>query len=106
MSRFVKAFKDWRSQRGRYSPERWATIRAKGRGRFVLRETFSYTVYALALYDVVNQLWRHVQPFKFGSCIFQFAFSGVWLGYWVWSEQEGKYKKALNSPPQTSVQPQ
>ena len=71
----------------------------------MLRETFSYTVYAVALYDVVTQLWYHGRPFNFGSYIFQFAFSGVWLGYWVWADQERKYKKALNSSPQTSVQP-
>ena len=71
----------------------------------MVREAFAYTVYAVALYDVVTQLWYHGRPFKFGSYIFQFVFSGVWLGYCVWGDQEGKYKKALNSSGQTSVQP-
>lgn len=71
----------------------------------MLREAFSYTVFTVAFYDVVTQLWHLGQPFKFGSYIFQFAFSGIWLGYSVWGEQEGKYKKALNSSPQMSVQP-
>ncbi len=70
----------------------------------MLRETFCYTVYAIALYDVVTQLFHHGHAL-FGSYIFQFAVSGVWLGYSVWKDHEGKYKKALNSSPQTSVQP-
>ena len=71
----------------------------------MLREGFPYTVYMVALYDVVSQLWYHGRPFKFGFYIFQFAFSGIWSGYRVWGDQEGKYKKALTSSPQTSVQP-
>ena len=71
----------------------------------MLRQTFSFTVYAVAIYDVVTQLLYHGQRFKFGFYIFQFAFCGIWSGYRVWGDQEGKYKKALNSPPQTSVQP-
>jgi hypothetical protein len=71
----------------------------------VLREAFAYTVYAVALYDVIAQLWYHGRPFKFGFYIFQFAFSGLWLGYSVWGHHERKYKNALNSSPQTSVQP-
>ena len=105
MSRLVKAFKAWNSQRGHYSPERWAAIRAKGRGRFVLRQSFSYTVYAMAIYDVFNQIRYHGHPFSFGFYIFQFAFCGLWFGYSVWGDQEAIYKKALNSSPQTSVQP-
>jgi len=105
MSRLVKALKDWNSQRGQYSPERWAVIRAKGRGRFVLGQSFSYTVYGMAIYDVFNQIRYHGHPFSFGFYIFQFAFCGLWLGYSVWGDQEAKYKKALTSSPQTSVQP-
>jgi hypothetical protein len=105
MSRLVKAFKAWNSQRGHYSPERWAAIRAKGRGRFVLRQSFSYTVYGIAIYDVGTQLFHYGHPFSFGFYMFQFAFCGLWFGYGVWGDQETKYKKALNSSPQTSVQP-
>ena len=71
----------------------------------MLREGFPYTVYMVALYDVISQFWYHGRPFKFGFYIFQFMFSGIALGYSVWGEQERKYKEALNSPPQTSVQP-
>ena len=105
MSRLVKAFKAWRSRIGQYSPEQWAKVRAKGRGQFVLRETFSYTVYAVALYDLATQIFDFNHPFRFGSYIFQFAFGGIWLGYSVWGDQESKYKKALKSSPQTSTQP-
>ena len=71
----------------------------------MLRETFSFTVYAVAIYDVGTQLVYHGHPFKFGFYIFQFAFCGLWLGYSVWGDQEAKYKKALNPSPHTSVQP-
>lgn len=104
MSRLVKAFKAWRSQFGPYSPERWATIKAKGKGRFVLRQTFCITVYGVALYDLVTQLFDYGLPFKFGLYIFQFLFMGVWIGYSTWWDHEAKYKKALKSSPQTFVQ--
>ena len=71
----------------------------------MLRQTFSFIVYGVAIYDVVTQIFYYGQPFKFGFYIFQFAFSGVWFGYEVWGNQEGKYKEALKSSPQTSLQP-
>ena len=105
MRRLVKAFSDWRSRIGEFTPEQWAVIRAKGRGRFVLRQMFPYTVYMIALYDVFTQLGHHGQPFEFGSYIFQAAVCGIFVGYGVWGDQEAKYKKALKSSSQTSVQP-
>lgn len=71
----------------------------------MLRQTFSYTVYAIVIYDVFTQIRYHGYPFKFGSYIFQFAFCGLWFAYRVWGDQEANYKKALNPSPQTSVQP-
>ena len=71
----------------------------------MLRQSFSYTVYAMAIYDVFNQIRYHGHPFSFGFYIFQFAFCGLWFGYSVWGDHEAKYKKALNPSPQISVQP-
>jgi hypothetical protein len=104
MRSLVKAFKTWRSGRQQFSPEDWAKVRAKGRGRFVLREAFSYTVYTVAIWDLVTQFTDYGHPFRFASYIFQFAFSGIFLGYWTWGDHEVKYKKALQSSSQTSIQ--
>src|SRR5690242_16951950 len=104
MRRLLKAFKGWRFPGPEFSPERWAVIRAKGRGRFVLGEAFPYTVYTIAIYDVVTQFRHPGQAFKFGFYVFQFALGGIWLGYSIWRNQEDKYKKALNPSPQASVQ--
>lgn len=70
----------------------------------MLRETFMFTVITVAFLDVATQLFNYGHAFSYWS-ITQFAISGLALGYWGWSDQEAKYKKALNSSPQTSLQP-
>jgi hypothetical protein len=105
MSSLVKTYKAWRSGGQQFTPEGWAKVRAKGRGQFVVRQMFPFTVYSVALYDLVTQFTDYGHPFKFGFHIFQFAFCGIWYGYRVWGENENKYKKALNSLPQKTVQP-
>ena len=70
----------------------------------MLREAFKFIVFTVAFLDVVTQIFNYGHAFSYGS-ITQFAISGFVLGYWEWGDQEAKYKKALNSSPQTSLQP-
>ena len=70
----------------------------------MLRQAFCYTVYALAFYDLVSEIYDYGHAFQFGFYIFQFAIGGIWLGYSEWGRQESKYKKALNSSLPTPVQ--
>jgi hypothetical protein len=106
MTNLWKRYSAWCLGNRQFSPEHWAKVRAKGRGQFVLRQMFSYTVYTVAFYDLVTQFTDYGHPFKFGFYIFQFAFCGIWCGYSGWGVNEGKYKKTLKSLPQQSVQPQ
>jgi hypothetical protein len=105
MLRLSKRFNDWHCKKLQYTLEQWAEIRAKGRGQFVLRQAFTFTVFATALLDVVHQIF-HFGSFSLWGSIAQYAFTGVFIGYVTWSEKEAKYKRALTSSPQTSIQPQ
>ena len=71
----------------------------------MLREMFILTVFGVAIIDVGSQIFNYGHPFRFGFYIFQFAISGLLVGYNAWGEQEAKYQKALKSSPQTSTQP-
>jgi len=99
-----KKFNTWRCQRHEYTPERWAKMREKGRGWFMLRETFIFTVLGVSMIDVGGQIFHYGHEFWFGFYIFQFAISGLVMGYNTWGDNEAKYQKALKSPPQTSTQ--
>src|SRR5262245_27257378 len=104
MSSLLKRYKDRRLRREQLSLQRWPEIRAKGRGQYVLRQAFSFAVFATALFDVVNQIF-HFGASSLWEHIAQYAFTGVFIGYLTWSDQEAKYKKAqLKSSTQTSVQ--
>ena len=105
----IKLWKRYSAWRGRqFSPERWAEIRAHGKGRYVLYHGFSFAVLMIAFRDVVTQVLDLDQDsgFSFGFYIMQYAFMGICSGYGMWTDQEGKYKKALTSARQKSFQTQ
>lgn len=104
MISLFEPFSTWSLPRRQFSPERWAQVRGKGRGLFVLRQTFSFAVFMIAVNDVATQLFDDSHPFTFGFfSIVVYAMVGICLGYELWREQEGKYKKAqLRSFPQIS----
>ena len=103
MSRLVRTFQARRSRKNEFSPERWAEERAKGRGQFVLRRSFSFAVFMIAFHDVFTHLFYHGGAFRFEFYIFKYWIMGVFFAFWTWAEQESKYKKALGSSPPNTV---
>lgn len=99
MIRLVKAFDAWRAQRFGFLPECWAEVRARGKGQFVLRKGFSFTVLMVAFHDVFTHFFYHGGPFRFDFYIIQYWIMGIFFAYGVWSDEESKYKKALSASP-------
>ena len=96
MSGLLKRYNAWRLRRKEFSPERWAAVRAKGRGPFILRQAFSFAVFMMAFHDVASQFFDYGHPFTFWF-ISQYAISGMCLGYGMWEDREGKYEDALRN---------
>jgi|SRR5215213_1891258 len=104
MSKLLTTFKGWSSRRQQPSLERWAQERAKGKGRFVLRQAFTFAVFMTAVRDVTNHI-RHedARVTSLWFNIIGYALTGVVIGYVAWWYQEGKYKDAqLNGSLPTS----
>jgi len=108
MIKLWKRYSDWCLGRRQVSPERWAEIRAHGKGQYILYKAFSFAVLMIAFHDVVTQVFDldHDGGFSFGFYIIQYGFTGICCGYGMWEDQEGKYKKALKSAGQKSFQTQ
>jgi hypothetical protein len=97
MSNLWNRYNGW-PFRKQFSPERWAEIRAKGRGQYVLHQAFSFAVFMIAFHDIFTKVFEHDNAFHFGFYIIQYGFTGICCGYGMWDDREGKYRKAqLNS---------
>ena len=75
--------------------ERWEQEREKGLARYALRQSLIFTVMITALNDVSGYISDgHVSALRLRSMIFYWLI-GIVAGFIGWSNQEGKYKKAL-----------
>jgi len=85
--KWLQTINVWRVRRYAVSQESWERVRAKGRGRYVLREGLTlYGAKATSLYSYIGR----------------YFFTGIVMGYMTWGEQEKRYKEALVSPPVTA----
>ena len=99
MNKLWKRYNAWRHRRQQSSLERWAETRAKGKGRFVLYQAFSFAVLMTASRDILNQFYGvagHISSLWFYFVVN--VVTGYFVGCMGWRDREGKYKNAqLNS---------
>jgi len=98
MKRWLKNFQVSRSQRDLRSLARWGVTRAKGRDRFVLRTTLTFSLLMIPTRDFVDYLVdgsMHPWSEKFFVDAAVYFITGVAMGYASWRTMEGKYKNAL-----------
>jgi hypothetical protein len=93
MSNLLTAAKASSARRQQLSLERWPEERAKGKGQFVLRKAFAYTVLMTALHDVVNHILADGQA-SLWSNTFKYACTGIFMACMWWWDHERKYKNA------------
>src|ERR1043165_426827 len=95
MTKWLKTIDSLRPRRPHFSLERWAQVRAEGRGRFVLRCGLTGMVLLTAFHDVVAHIIYSADkvPSIWGY-LGQYFFLGVFLGYMEWHDQENKYRQA------------
>jgi hypothetical protein len=88
----------WRLRRQQLLLTQWPQVRAKGRGRFVVCETFTFMVFLTAFYDVSGQLFDFGTSRSFWEHIAVNTLVGIFIGYSWWDDQENKYKDAQLKP--------
>src|SRR5215510_14557204 len=99
MKNWLQTLNAWRLGGYQFTPESWEQIRAKGRGRFVLRKGLTWMIILTAVMDVFTHLIYAGNGFGLWSFTFQGFVTGVFLGYQEWGENEVNYKKARLPPP-------
>jgi hypothetical protein len=98
MKPWLKKLQVSQSQKELHSLARWGVVRAKGRDRFVLRTTLSFTLIMIPTRDFIDYLVDgRMQPWseKFWLDAAVYFITGIVAGYASWTSMEGKYKDAL-----------
>ena len=98
MKRWFKKYQDLQSQRNLRSLARWELIRAKGRDRFVLRTTLTFSLIMIPVRDLIDYLVdgkMHPWSDKFWLDAAVYFITGIAMGYSSWRSMEGKYHDAL-----------
>jgi hypothetical protein len=98
MKRLLGKVQDLRSQRDLRYLARWELIRAKGRDRFVLRTTLTFTLLMIPTSDFIDYLVdgsMHPWSERFWINAGVYFMTGVAMGYSSWTSMENKYRDAL-----------
>ncbi len=57
MNRWIKRIRAWRFQRQQRAVERWETVMARGKARFILRSALTFTVIMVSSMGIVDYLF-------------------------------------------------
>jgi hypothetical protein len=81
--------------------EKWAVIRAKGRGRYILvNGVLLWGILTGVLWSIIMsalQGW-HSLSFFLPTALIIFPVCGYFFGAWTWKKTEGEYQKSISQP--------
>ena len=70
----------------------------KGKARFVFHQGLTWAVFMIAATDVSDHIFDDgVELSRLRFRIICYSLSGIFIGLIAWSNQEGKYERALRS---------
>ena len=97
MNRLLKRIQDGhvrrRERNQRRMIEQWGVIRAKGKARYVLRQSLFFGLGVAALNDIVAHILGN-PPASLLSNLIKYSIMGLVVAFFTWWDMEGRYKAA------------